>query len=167
MTDRRPVLRFARTELVLGPKVWWGCLVAVALIGLGISVTPSNGWAGAGIGVAGILGATLSALFQTTPRERDLSPNGASAVRGLLHIAQDVDNTQVLITQLAQANTRNTRLTLGLVDAQDRLKSINSSIYSAMAEWDAVAPGALKEVNRLRDEGQRAFEMLAKESQNE
>ncbi len=166
--DRRPVLRFRKSELVLGPKVWAGCLIAVVLIGLGIWVTPTNGWAGVGIGVAGVLGAALGALFQTTPRERDFTANGASAVRGLLVIAEDVENAQLLATQLSQAaNPKNGRISLGLVDVQDRLQAVRVALYTSMAEWNSVAPGSLDEVNRLRDEGQKAFALLAKQAEED
>jgi hypothetical protein len=161
---RWAALWFRKSELVLGPKVWVGCLIAAALIGLGIWVTPTNGWAGVGIGVAGVLGATLGALFQTTPHERDFTANGASAVRGLLVIAEDVQNAQLLATQLAQAaNPKNGRVSLGLIDVQDRLQAVRVSLYTSMAEWNSVAPGSLDEVNRLRDEGQKAFVLLAKQ----
>ncbi|MBF4604702.1 hypothetical protein [Curtobacterium sp. VKM Ac-2884] len=165
--DRRPVVRFRRSDLVIGPKFWWGCVVGAVLIILGVLVTPSNGWAGAGIGVAGILGATLGTLFQPAPRERDLTPNGTSAVRGLVHIAQDVENTKVLVRQLSEAAPKNVRLTVGLADAQDRLEAVLAAMYGAMAEWDTVAPGSLDEVSRLQDEGRRAFEMLAKEAERQ
>lgn len=162
---RWAALRFRKSELVLGPKVWVGCLIAAVLIGLGVWVTPTNGWAGVGIGAAGVLGAALGALFQTTPRERDFTANGASAVRGLLVIAEDVQNAQLLATQLSQAaNPKNGRLSLGLVDVQDRLQAVRVALYTSMAEWNSVAPGSLDEVNRLRDEGQRAFVLLAKQA---
>lgn len=161
---RWAVVRFRKSELVLGPKVWVGCVLALVLIALGIWVTPNNLWAGVGIGVAGVAGATLGALFQTTPRERDLTANGASAVRGLLTIAEDVENAQVLATQLTHVAPKNGRLTLGLADIQDRLIAVRLAMYSAMAEWDTVAPGSLDEVNRLRSEGQRALELFAKET---
>ncbi|MGN8050075.1 hypothetical protein ACTJKO_10335 [Curtobacterium sp. 22159] len=165
--DRRPVVRFRHSDLIIGPKFWWGCVMGAVLVVLGVLVTPSNGWAGAGIGVAGILGASLGALFQPTPRERDLTANGASAVRGLVHIAQDVENAQVLVAQLTQAAPRSVRLHDGLGDTQERLEAVRVAIYAAMAEWDTVAPGSLEEVNRLREEGQRAFEMLARASQDQ
>ncbi|MCR2824316.1 hypothetical protein [Microbacterium sp. zg.Y909] len=164
--DTRPVLRFRHSELVLGPKVWAGCVMAALLIGLGVWVTPANGWAGVGIGVAGVLGALLGALFQTTPRERDFTANGASAVRGLLVIAEEVENAQLLATQLSQAaNPKNGRVSLGLVDVQDRLQAVRVALYTSMAEWNSVAPGSLDEVNRLRGEGQKAFALLAKQAE--
>lgn len=170
--DRPPrrwaVVRFKRSELVLGPKVWVGGVLAVLLIGLGVWVTPTNFWAGVGIGVAGIAGATLGGLFQTTPRERDFTANGASAVRGLLVIVEDVENAQVLATQLAQAaSPKGGRVALGLVDVQERLQAVRAALYTAMAEWDSVAPGSLDEVNRLRHEGQRAFALLANQAEED
>ncbi|WP_307297886.1 hypothetical protein [Microbacterium natoriense] len=162
--DRRPVLRFAKSELIIGWKFWVGCIVAVLLIVLGVWVTPSNGWAGVGIGVAGVLGATLGALFQTTPREKDFTANGASAVRGLLGIAEDVESAKVVATQLSEATgPKNVRISTGLVDIQERLQAVRLALYSSMAEWDTIAPGSLDEVTRLRDEGQRAFALFVKE----
>ncbi|GAA2182260.1 hypothetical protein GCM10009785_20650 [Brooklawnia cerclae] len=160
------VLRFKRSELLLGPKVWIGCAIAIALIALGIYVTPNNLWAGVGIGCAGVLGAILGTLFQTTPREKDFTANGASAVRGLLGIAEDVENAQAIATQLSQATSpRNSRVSTGLVDIQERLQEVRLALYASMAEWDSVAPGSLDEVNRLRNEGRRAFELLAREAE--
>lgn len=166
--DTRPVLRFWRSELVIGAKFWWACAFGVAIVVLGLWVSPENGWAGLGIGVAGVLGALLGTLLQTTPRERDFTANGASAVRGLLVIAEDVENAQVLATQLSQAvSPRNGRVSLGLVDVQERLRAVRAALYTAMAEWDSVAPGSLDEVNRLRSEGQRAFALLAKQVEDD
>jgi len=163
---RWAVVRFKRSELVLGPRVWIGGALAALLIGLGVWVTPTNFWAGVGIGVAGIAGATLGALFQTTPKERDFTANGASAVRGLLVIAEDVENAQVLATQLAQAvSPKNGRISHGLIDVQDRLQAVRVALYTSMAEWNSVAPGSLDEVNRLRDEGKKAFVLLAKQAE--
>ena len=164
---RWTVLSFKRSQLVLGPKTWVGTLLAILLVALGVWVTPTNVWAGVGIGVAGVVGATLGALFQTTPKERDLTANGASAVRGLLNIVEDVENVQVLAGQLAQAAPKNSRLTLGLADVQDRLTTVRLAVYGSMAEWDGVAPGSLDEVSRLRTEGQRALELFTKESNDD
>lgn len=161
--NRYPVVRFAKVELVLGPKVWIGCGVAAAIVVLGVLVTPSNGWAGVGIGVAAILGTVLGALFQTTPRSPDHSAKGTSAVRGLLNITEDIENAKVLVTQLISVTPKNVRLSLGLLDVQDRLEEVRVQMYSSMAEWDAVAPGSTQEIGRLRGQGKAAFALLARE----
>lgn len=161
----RPVLRFTKSELVIGPKFWWGCVFVVALVVLGVLVTPQNGWAGAGIGVAGVLGALLGMMFQTTPRERDFTAEGAAAVRGLLTIVRDVENAQHLTTQLAKIEGVEERIKLGLVDVQNRLLYVRTTIYTSMSEWEQVAPGSLDEIERLREAGQSALQRLSEEAE--
>lgn len=162
-----PVLRFRRSELVIGPKVWLALATAAVIIVIGALATPSNVWAGAGIGVGGVLGALLGILIQFSPREKDLSATGASAVRGLLGIAEDVENAQIVATQLSRASSENERVMVGLVNVQDRLAQVRVDLYRAMAEWDAVIPGSMNEVQRLRDEGRRALELFAKENETD
>lgn len=162
--DKRPVLQFHNSKLVIGAKFWWACGIGAVIIVVGVCVTPQNGWAGLGIGLAGVLGAVLGALLQATPKDQDFTTNGASAVRGLLVIAEDLENARILATQLVNAaSPQDERISLGLMNVQDRLLEIRPALYMAMAEWDSVAPGSLDEVNRLQDEGKRAFAMLAKQ----
>jgi hypothetical protein len=156
-------LRFGNTEIVFGPKVWWALLLAVVLIIVGIAVSPKNPTAGALVGVAGILGAVLGSLLQATPIPRDYTAEATSAVRGLLAVAQTIENTQILTTQLAQVKA-NPRVILGLVSIQDELGRLRQSVYVSMGEWDAVSPGTLDAVERLQHAGSTALARLSRET---
>jgi hypothetical protein len=160
--EKWPVVRFRTTELSLGPRTWLGGLVALAIVVLSVFGS-GDVWSGVGIGVAGILGAILGSLFQPSPSPPDNSAVGASAVRGLVGITDDVENAQHLTSQLSSsAANKSSRIALGLVDLQERLGFVREKLYEAMAEWDAIAPGSLAEVDKLRGAGQRALALLAR-----
>lgn len=161
---RGPVfLRFHRSQFVFGPKFKWAAGLAVVLIAVGIAVSPTNPIAGASVGLAGVLGAVLGSLLQTTPIPRDYTAEATSAVRGLLAVAERIEDTQILATQLAQVRTT-TRVQVGLVTVQDELGRLRESVYVAMGEWDTVSPGALDAVERLQQSGSAALARLSREN---
>lgn len=161
--NRHAVLRFRRSQLEIGPKVWWAVALAAALIIGGIAYTPTNPIAGAAIGVAGVVGAILGSLLQATPIPRDYTPEAISAVRGLLTVAQTIEDTQTLATQLARQKT-NGLVQVGLVTVQDELVKLRIAVYEAMGEWDAVSPGAVAAVERLQHAGSAALARLSRET---
>lgn len=163
----RPVLRFVHSQLILGPKFWWAIGLGALILVVGIAATPTNGWAGLAIGVGGIVGAILGSLLQTTPVPRDFTAEGAAAVRGLLTVARDIENAQQIVTQLAQIDGAEERVKLGLVDVQNRLLVVRTTVYTSMSEWETVAPGALDEIERLREAGRNALQRLSEEAENE
>lgn len=159
-------LRFAalqNLELILGPKVWIAVVLALLVIILGVLVTPNNTWAGIGIGVAGVAGAVLGTLLQPSPIPRDYTAEATSAVRGLLAIAEAIEDTQTLATQLTTAGA-NQRVNIGLISIQDDLAKAREGIYLAMGEWDAISNGALEEVEQMRLAGAKALQRLSREN---
>lgn len=153
-------LRFRNSEIVLGARVWWVLLLVAVILVISVLVSPSNGWAGLGVGVAAVLGAILGSMFQKTPIPLEYTAQGTSAVRGLLAISQDVEDAQKLATQLAQA-AKTDRLRFGLIDVQDRLVRVRRSLHVSMHEWDGVAPGSSDEVSRLQRAGSAMLKRMS------
>ena len=165
--SRHPVLRFTRSQIELGPKTWIAVGLAMAIIALGVWVSPGNFWTGIGVGVAGIFGAILGILVEKTPIPRDFTPIASSAVRGLAVITRNVENIQTLATQLASVDNDPDRVRHGIIDAQFRLIEVQKDLYVAISEWDNVAPGALEEYKSIRDAGTNALALLSEELENE
>lgn len=165
MTDgasgrQHPEIRFGRHRIVLGPRIWLGLGLAAVIVVIGIATGGPAGWA---VGVSGVLGAILGAMFQASPVPRDWTPEATSAVRGLVNVVRDIENAQTQTTELASLQGEEQRVRLGLVDIQTRLLQVRGDVYMSVSEWERIAPGALREYERLRDAGRSALTRLSKE----
>ncbi|UAJ81240.1 hypothetical protein IT072_09805 [Leifsonia sp. ZF2019] len=156
-----PTLRFRKSELKLDFKFWLAVVFIVVIVVVSVLISLHQPWVGLGTGACGVLGALLGVLLQATPLPVDYTTNGASAVRGLLGAAQDLENVRVQTTSLvSEVESDPNRVKVGLVDTQNRLEEVISSLYVSMAEWDNIAPGALAEVDKLNNAGRDALKML-------
>ncbi|MDR0625813.1 MAG: hypothetical protein LBG11_00915 [Bifidobacteriaceae bacterium] len=155
----RPSLRVGDHQIVLGPRLWAAAALAGAIIALGVVADGPGGWV---VGFAGVLGAILGALLQISPVPRDWKAHANGAVGRLVNIAHDVENAQVQATQLAGAVHDTVRTRVGLVDVQDRLVTVHRNLFTAVADWEAVSPGAIDEVERSQTVGRQALERLSK-----
>jgi hypothetical protein len=161
-TKSRPVLTFGKYRIILGPKIGWAAALAVLIVVVGIAVTPSNPWAGFGVAVGGIAGAVLGTLLQAAPIPPDYKAEAGSAARHLLSIADDIDAVRTVSNQLA-AVSPNQRVKLGLVNVQDDLFKVRTAVYVAIAEWDAIAPGLVDEIEQFKTAGSLALAKLTRE----
>lgn len=161
-----PTLHFAGRRLIIGPKVWLGLAVATVIVVIGVTNYPKDPTTGILVGVSGVLGAILGALFQTEPAPVDHSPQAVRAMRDLIALAQSIEKLQTVATGAAQLPS-NTQVKLAMVSIQDKLGETAKALYDATAEWENIAPGAVAEVQALESAGSDALARWSKGTENE
>lgn len=159
------MVRVRGYELKLGRRTGLAAALALALVAMGLILSPNNLTAGVITGVSGVVGAFLGVLIDVKPVARSNRAEAAGAVRKLNETVRAVEDVQTTLQQLAELQM-NVRVSLGIVSAQSDLEGVRTALYESMGEWELVSPGAGDAVKRTRSAGSDMLRKMTEEQGN-
>ncbi|WP_146244035.1 hypothetical protein [Curtobacterium sp. MCBD17_013] len=154
--------RVGNHELHFGVRFWVALFLAIGLVAIGMYTSPRNLTAGVLVGVAGVIGALLGVLLDITPVSTDRSVEARSAIRALHRLSQDIESIQARVTLIA-AERLTQRAAIPIALVSEDLEGVRTGLYSAIVEWDRIAPGSSNVIEEIRTAGSELLAKLSKE----